>query len=56
MELEDKYESKTTKEVSFPKAREVSDFQKIVKSVDGTLKYYIMVDGKWYFISNLTEV
>ena len=56
MELEDRFDPKTEKVISFPLAKEVSDMQKIVKSDNGTLKYYIMVNGKWYFIGNLTEV
>ena len=56
MELEDKFAPKPEQVVSFPQAREVEDFKTIVKDDNGTLKYYIMVNGKWYLIGNLTEV
>lgn len=56
MELDDRYDSKTTKEESFPSPKEVPDFHKMVKQVDGTYKYYIMVDGQWYYITDLTRV
>ena len=56
MELDDKYAPKLEEVASFPKAKEVPDTQTIVKTENGTLKYYIMVNGKWYLIGNLTEV
>lgn len=56
MELDDKYAPKPEEVVSFPSAKEVADFQTIVKDDNGTLKYYIMRNGKWYLIGNLTEV
>lgn len=52
MELREEFQPKTTKEENFPDAKEVYDFQMIVK--DGNL--YMMIDGKWYLIQNLTEV
>lgn len=40
-----------------PKINEVIDgtFYKLTHH-DGTIKLYIAIDGKWFFISNLTEV
>ena len=52
MELREEFQPKTTKEETFPSAKEVYDFQMIVK--DGNL--YMMIDGKWYLINSLTEV
>lgn len=52
MELREEFQPLTTKEETYPSAKEVYGFQMIVK--DGNL--YMMIDGEWYLINNLTKV
>lgn len=52
MVLDEEYQPKTIQDARFPDAKEVKDVQFLIKDN----KLYVMKDGEWYHIANLTKV
>ena len=55
-ELREYFQPKTEQVTSLPTAKESYDLQFLIKNDEGTEKLYVMLEGKIYFVTNLTEV